>query len=54
MYQEKILHYYLKKKYFVDIDDLESFELVEFRIKKINCIKFVKKNENINVGLGSI
>ena len=40
---KKILHYYLKKKYFVDIDDLESFKLVESRIKKINCIKFVKK-----------
>ena len=35
-----IYPYIIDEKYFIDIDTIESLELAELRMKRIDCIKF--------------
>jgi len=30
----------MDERYFIDIDNIESLELAEIRMKRLNCIKF--------------
>ena len=36
----KIYPFIMDERYFIDIDNIESLELAEIRMKRLNCIKF--------------
>jgi len=37
---KKIYPFIMDERYFIDIDNIESLELAEIRMKRLNCIKF--------------